>query len=445
MIKSSRDAGFAGSTARAARECEGADNVRRLLAAAALGAAAVLAAIPLGGCSTKNDKSAKAAADAAAASLPQFAVKPVSSMHGSVMVLPELEPGATVAQGTKLTLTAKPDSLYVLDSLFVSYQGQWGAMYAESMTPSLEYTVDKDITYGAYFMSESAVAGFRTIQDVVYAKPGAKALKYDVFTPDGAKNLPLIVIVHGGGWSSNDENIMRGMAREMVRTGRYVAASIDYRWIGALDGPGENVQVYQLIEDVYGALAHIQEHAAEYGADPKRLAITGDSAGGHLSSSAATMIERIGDGGFGNGTYELKPTYIPAGKTAADVRASLLTALKAAAPSYGVFGGDFLKQASADDAAYKGIAPIENIPAAKARSIPHYLIRGTSDPLINFEMVDSYAKALAAAGQKVKHVEVDGAGHAFYDWKPDAMTRSTFDKYGVPYIKDMLAFIDQYL
>ena len=62
-----------------------------------------------------------------------------------------------------------------------------------------------------------------------------------------------------------------------------------------------------------------------------RLAVTGDSAGGHLSASMATMIERVGDGGWGvkPGVYEYLPTYMPKGMTAKEAQKNLL-AIKAA-------------------------------------------------------------------------------------------------------------------
>jgi len=37
---------------------------------------------------------------------------------------------------------------------------------------------------------------------------------------------------------------------------------------------------------------------------------------------------------------------------------------------------------------------------------------------------------------------MEGANHAFFDWKPDAQTRATFEKYGVPHAADMKAFFD---
>ena len=65
---------------------------------------------------------------------------------------------------------------------------------------------------------------------------------------------------------------MRGLARELTKGGKFVVASIDYRWAGKADGDATGNTMANLIEDVFGGIAHIMEHAAEYGGDPTALA-----------------------------------------------------------------------------------------------------------------------------------------------------------------------------
>ncbi len=77
--------------------------------------------------------------------------------------------------------------------------------------------------------------------------------------------------------------------------------------------------------------------------------------------------------------------------------------------------------------------------------MPHYLIRGTQDPLISDENVTAYMDALVEKGQRVEYVQVGGAGHAFFDWKPNDATVQTFEKYGVYYIEEMEHFFDSVL
>jgi hypothetical protein len=48
--------------------------------------------------------------------------------------------------------------------------------------------------------------------------------------------------------------------------------------------------------------------------------------------------------------------------------------------------------------------------------------------------------ALVAAGQRAEYVQVGGAGHAFFDWKPDERTKATFAQYGVYYAEMMENF-----
>ncbi len=376
-----------------------------------------------------------------------FAVEVDNPENGSLKLDPAIPADGKVAAGTVITVTATPDAGYAFDGGYYATPGRWGKMYYESMTPVFRVTIDQDKSIGASFVEKERLQGFSVIQNVVYAQPGVKQLKYDVFTPDNAENLPCIVIIHGGGWSTNTEDIMRGLARELVKDGDYVVFSMDYRWMNKLDGDETPNTMADLIEDVFGAIAHIQKHAGEYGADPTRIAVTGDSAGGHLSAVAANMGDKIGDGGFGKtpGVFEFLPSYMPEGKTVAQVRREITQAVRVAAPSYGVFGGSLLQNYAgdqADESWLDAISPLRNIPDASVRAVPQYLSRGKNDALITDETVRSYAEALKAAGQTVKYVEVEGANHAFFDWKPDAQTKATFARFGVPYAADMKAFFD---
>ena len=138
------------------------------------------------------------------------------------------------------------------------------------------------------------------------------------------------------------------------------------------------------------------------------------------------------------------PTYMPDGKSVEQVRDEVTKAIQVAAPSYGVFGGDLLQRFAADnpDSWLRAIAPIDHIPNINERAVPQLLLRGTADMLIQDGPVQAYADALEAAGQTVEYVQVEGANHAFFDWKPDAQTKATFAQYGVPYSAKMKSFFD---
>lgn len=378
-----------------------------------------------------------------------FTVTVEKPNHGRIVIDPPLPADGKVAAGTTLNVTALPDKGYALDSGYYLIPAPWQPAYCELSTEKFQVPVDQDRHIGASFIEEKKLKGFTVTRDIVYAQPGVKKLKYDVYSPDGARNLPCIVIIHGGGWVFNTEDVMRGLARELVRGGKYVVFNMDYRWIGTHDGDKTPNTMANIIGDVYGAIAHMQEHARQYGGDPTRIAVTGDSAGGHLSAAAIDMVERIGDGGFGlkESVYQFKPTYMPAGKSIEQVRQEITAAIQVAAPSYGVFSSEVLKTVASNrnlsPEALKAIVPKDNIPNVSRRAVPQFLLRGKMDGLIADAEVQGYADALKAAGQRVVYLQVEGAGHAFFDWKPDDQTKATFEKFGVPYAAKMESFFDE--
>ena len=382
---------------------------------------------------------------------PSFTVTVVPPVHGTLQLVPPLPPEGKYPAGTVVTVKTRPDAGYVLDSAWYSVAGRFGQMYHEGMTAEFAVTIDRDKRIGASFIEAAAVSHINVTHDVVFARPGVKPLKYDVYAPKGARNLPVIVIIHGGGWMANDEDIMRGLARELTRGGRFVVFSMDYRWAGKEDGDATGTTMANIIEDVFGGIAHIMEHAKEYGGDPSRIGVTGDSAGGHLSAAAALMPGMIGSRGFGKtpGVFEFMPSYLPKGKTAGQVRTEMMAAIKAAAPSYGIFSPSRLNayadNPAADDSWKAAVAPLQHIPPVKERAVPTFQVRGTNDRLVRHEDAQEFLDALVKAGQRAEYIQVGGAGHAFFDWKPDDNTKATFATYGVYYAAAMKGFFESVL
>ena len=129
---------------------------------------------------------------------------------------------------------------------------------------------------------ESLDNGVRVIKDIPYAgvaDPNRTLNLYLPQTPSAAR-LPLVVLIHGGGWSGGDKNDFRGVAEEFVQRG-YAAASLNYRLSRQAIFPAQ-------IIDCKAALRWLRAHTAEYGLDPGRVVVGGHSAGGHLAALVGT-------------------------------------------------------------------------------------------------------------------------------------------------------------
>ena len=98
---------------------------------------------------------------------------------------------------------------------------------------------------------------------------------------------PLVVYIHGGGWVVGDLDSYDGIARRHVAASDAVVVSIGYRLAPEHPYPAA-------VDDAWAATQWIAEHAVELGADPDRIAVAGDSAGGNL---AAVMTQLARDAG----------------------------------------------------------------------------------------------------------------------------------------------------
>lgn len=239
--------------------------------------------------------------------------------------------------------------------------------------------------------------------EVKYAEVGGQTLTLDISAPAGEGPFPCLMIIHGGGWFMHTNMVMEGMSRYITNRG-YVVFNINYRM-------APKTKLVEIVGDCIGALIWIKEHAAEYGGDPARLAVTGDSAGGQLTALLVTSAD--------------DPAFTPSypGKPGAD------RSITCAIPTYGIY--DFTDNYQArspfykkvigvgydqDPALYKLLSPIYHVRPDLA---PQLIMVGDKDGL--YDQNAEYVEALKKVGAPVEFEVYPGLGHAFLNnfWAPE--------------------------
>jgi len=102
---------------------------------------------------------------------------------------------------------------------------------------------------------------------------------------EGGELLPVVVFFHGGGFVIGDLDSYDGTCRQHAVGADAIVVSVDYRLAPEHPYPAA-------VEDAWAATLWVAEHAAEIGADPTRMAVAGDSAGGNI---AAVMAQQARD------------------------------------------------------------------------------------------------------------------------------------------------------
>lgn len=227
----------------------------------------------------------------------------------------------------------------------------------------------------------------------------------DVYLPKqrvDERPLPVVVYIHGGGWSGGDRKGYVAQAASLVSTGKYAAVAVGYRLSGEAKWPSQ-------IHDCKAAIRWIRGHAKPLNLDPDKIGVTGSSAGGHLVSLlgvSAGVAELEGSlGEFPKQSSAVTCVVNFCGPT--DLARPLMQgeAAKKDDPAVaGLVGGSLTEKA----AEVKAASPVTYV-SKSAAPIMH--VHGTKDGRVNFEQAELLHGALTKAGASSLLIPVTDAGH----------------------------------
>lgn len=251
-----------------------------------------------------------------------------------------------------------------------------------------------------------------------------KDLKLDLLLPFGGstEKHPLLIWICGGGFVTMERSAYIPWLTWFAKKG-YVVASIEYRLSNSAHFPAP-------VEDAKKAIRYLRAHAQEYGIDPAKVAIGGESAGGNLASMVGVTngIEEFEKGEHLDHSSSVSAVinyYGPAspGKTKRDEQSFDDVPLPKTT-------------ASSNLIQYLGFDPAEDEErAAKAtaqyyvnqNTVPFFMAHGTEDPLVNIAGSDDFYDLLVQNHVLVEYYRVQGAVHMGMEFYQDEMCERIHD------------------
>ncbi len=257
--------------------------------------------------------------------------------------------------------------------------------------------------------------GVEVRKRVSYASHDGVELQGDLYLPAGPGPFPALVNVHGGYWRRGNRETFDEWGHYLAERG-YAGFTISYR----TTKPGQKMYP-QAVHDVRAAVQFLRARAAEFGVDPERLALWGNSAGAHL----AAMVALAGDSAFANGYPD-------------DPHASVSSKVKLLIGVYGIYEllgqwrhsqlgnpGDNLVESFVgvspmqDRRIYFEASPISYATTANNQTAV-YLSWGTEDDVVDHRtQSEPFLLALKQAGFYVRTCVVPGAPHYWLGEPPD--------------------------
>lgn len=271
--------------------------------------------------------------------------------------------------------------------------------------------------------------GFTAEYDVSYVPNGDASQVLDVYFPEkrGDEPLPLLVWVHGGGWTSGSKS-QPPYLYQLERG--YLVASIEYRFSQKAIFPAQ-------IQDCQAAIRWLRANAEKYNIDPNRIGVGGASAGGHLSallgtSGGTNAFPPIGGNEDQSDRVQavcdvFGPTdfWTVVKQSEEDVNVKNIFQWNEGDPYSKLIGAKLGQDKEKCDA----VSPVHYV---SKDSPPFLILHGDHDTLVPYAQSVELADLLTKAGVSVTLQRLPGAGHGGPPFKLPALARLTdafFDKH----------------
>ncbi len=236
------------------------------------------------------------------------------------------------------------------------------------------------------------------VEDITIPAP-ERPLPVRVYRPDSAaRPLPLVLYFHGGGWVLGDLDMEEDTCIALARQTPCVVASVDYALAPERPYPAAR-------DECYAALVWASGQADAIGADKRRIAVAGQSAGGNLAAVIAMMSRDLG-----GPAIAFQALFYPATNLGGEPTQSR----KAFGEGFFLNAGDMEEVASMyapdeKERRHQYISPL--LAPDLGRLPPALVITAGCDPLR--DEGEAYARHLASAGVKTDVVRFDDMIHAF--------------------------------